>query len=522
MKRGLRIILVGIGILILLWIGLDFLVRSYFTEEKLKAIILPKVEELTGRKVQLERIRVSIFKGIVAKGISLKERDERKDFLRLEQLVLSHRLLPLLRKELVIKEIEVLSPTIHIVKRKDGRYNFSDMTEKKTSPSPRSVDPKSHLIPLAIISERLLIRNARLSFIDEGRELPNVSLSLDGELKGFIGKDGRPSLESGSISLKELTLTIKEREIKIMGKVEATPQILHARLQGQMEKDTIHLTASVKDYLSSPEIKADLHAKTLDLQPLLGLTQIKKESKRPPVEDTQKKGQLSEGSLIQRIRASGQIMIESAKYQEYQFNHIRMHYQYAGGRFLIEPLELKFLSEGSFYAKGSFKGDFQFSMEDPEKTLRGKAIVPLEKGSIRQSPLTDAMTSLLGNPAIKNIIFDQGLFHLDVKEEKIFLDGWVNSNLIKLSPKGTVDFHQRLNLNVELRLSPDLSKSLDRKWKFLRLMEDEKGWKTIPLKIEGTAEKPSVTVVLAEGVLEKGIQKRLKEGLKRFFLPSNP
>lgn len=522
MKRGLKILLIGIGILILLWTGLNFLVRSYFTEERLKSIALPKIEELTGRKVELERIQVSIFKGIVAKGISLKERDERKDFLKLEQLILSHRLLPLLKKELVIKKIEILSPTINIVKRKDGKYNFSDIIERKTSSSPRSVDQKSFLIPLAIISERLLIRNAHLSFIDEERELPDLSLFLDAELKGSIGNDGKPRLDSGSISLKELKVTLNEREMKISGKVEATPQILQARLQGQMEKDTIHLTASVKDYLSLPEIRADFHAKTLDLQPLLGLAQVKKESKKPSSKEPQKKKEPYKEGLIQKLRASGQIMIDSAKYQEYRFNHIRMNYRFEKGLFRIEPMELKFLSEGSFRATGSLKGDFHFLMEDPEKTLRGKAIVPLEKGSIQQSRLTDAIASLLGNPALRSIIFDQGLFHFDVKEEKIFLDGWVNSNLIKLSPKGTVDFQQRLNLNVELKVSPELSKNLDRKFKFLRLIEDEKGWKAIPLKIEGTTEKPSVTVVLTEGVLEKGIQKRLKEGVERFFLPLKP
>ncbi len=522
MKGGLKITLIGIGIMVLLWIGLNFMLKSYFTEERLKAIILPRIEELTGRKVALEKIRVSIFKGIMAKGISVKERDERKDFLKLEQFVLSHRLLPLLRKELVIKKIEVRSPTINIIKRKDGRYNFSDIIERKTTSSPRSVDQKSHLIPFAIISERLLIRDAHLSFFDEKNELPNASAILDGELRGSIGADGKPQMDYGEIYLKEIRLFLKEREMRISGKVEVTPQVLHARLQGQIKRDTIHLTANVKDCLSSPEIKADLHAKTLDLQTLLGLVQVKKGSKKPSDEESRKRGALQKEGLSEKLRASGQISIDSAKYQDLRFNHIRMNYQYKGGIFRIDPLELQFLSEGSFRTEGSLKGDLQFLDQDPQLTLKGKAVARLGKGSFRQSRIMDAIASLLGNPAIKNIIFDEGLFHFDVKEEKIFLDGWANSNLIKLSPRGTVDFHQRLNLNIELRISPDLSKGLDRKWTFSRLMEDEKGWKTIPLRLEGTIEKPSVTVVLPEGVLEKGIQKRLKEGLERFFQPLKP
>jgi len=38
------------------------------------------------------------FKGIVAKGLSVKERDGQKDFLKIGRFVLSYRLLPLLKK----------------------------------------------------------------------------------------------------------------------------------------------------------------------------------------------------------------------------------------------------------------------------------------------------------------------------------------------------------------------------------------------------------------------------------------
>lgn len=519
MKRGLKFILIVIGIIILLWIGLSVMVRSYFTEERLKAWILPKAEELTRRKVQLDRLQISLFRGIVVKGMSLKEKDGQKDFLRINQFTLSFRLLPLLRKKLIIKKIEVQSPVIQLMRKKDGRYNFNDLIEKPFHPSPRPIEQNPNSIPIAIVSEKLLIRDANLSFIDEENEWPNLSLILDAEFKGSIETDWKPRMESGAIYLKELKVRLKEREIKISGKVEVGAQNLQARFQGEIEKDRVHLTATVNNYLSSPEIKADLHAKTLDLQPLLGLSKVKKESERSTTGETVRKGPPLKESWTRNLRASGQILIDSAKYQDYQFNPIRMSYQYVEGVFKVDPLELKFLSGGSFRAEGSLKGDFQFSDRDPERTLRGKAVASLGKGSIQQSRILDAIASFIGNPSFKHLGYDQGLFNFEIKEQKVFMDGWMTSNLFKLSPRGIVDFNQRLNLDVELRLSPELSKGLDRKLKILRVLEDEKGWKTIPLKIEGTIEKPSVTIILAEGLFEKGIGKGFKEGLKQFFRP---
>jgi hypothetical protein len=49
-------------------------------------MILPQAEAVTGRKVNLDEIHVSLFKGIVAKGLSVKERDGQKDFLKVGNL----------------------------------------------------------------------------------------------------------------------------------------------------------------------------------------------------------------------------------------------------------------------------------------------------------------------------------------------------------------------------------------------------------------------------------------------------
>jgi hypothetical protein len=103
-----------------------------------------------------------------------------------------------------------------------------------------------------------------------------------------------------------------------------------------------------------------------------------------------------------------------------------------------------------------------------------------------------------------------------VKDEKVFLDGWIRSPLFKVSPKGMVDFDKKLDIPTELKLSPSLMGSMKGKLASIRLLDDEQGWKVIPLRIKGTTDKPSVN--LDEEALSKQLGRGLtKEIEKRLF-----
>jgi len=94
-----------------------------------------------------------------------------------------------------------------------------------------------------------------------------------------------------------------------------------------------------------------------------------------------------------------------------------------------------------------------------QKTLRGTAVAKLGKGAIKQSQIFDAIAVLTGIPSLKNPGFDEGLFNFDVKDERIFLDGWISSSLFKISPKGVIDFEKRLDMPTELKRAPSLTET---------------------------------------------------------------
>ena len=523
MRKLLKVAAIAVGVLVLLVIALSIFVKSYLSSDRLKPIILPKAEAMTGRKVQLDEINVSLFSGIVAKGLSVKEKDGQRDFLKIGRFVFSYKLLPLLKKQLVISKIEIVSPSVSIKKGKEGRYNFSDIMEKSSQepkkPSqepmtPSKPEPKS--LPVSVVADRLLIRNAGLTFVDETKGLPDVSLGLDAEFKGSLEKDGTPRMDVGVISIKELQTKLKDREIKVSGKVDIDAKTLRANLQAVIGKDNIQLSATAKDYRSAPDIVADIHAKTLDLQQFTGLSGEKKGkgeegvAQKRPKSETQ--AEPSQGGMMDKLKASGQITVDRATYQDYTLKDLRIPYQYARGVLKIDPLVLQFSAEGSFTAEGSLNAKLQCAGQEAstiQKTLKGTAVAKLGKGAIKQSQIFDAIALLTGISSLKNPAFDQGLFNFDVKDERVFLDGWVGSGLFKISPKGVVDFEKRLDIPTELKLSPSLTGNMKGKLAAIKFLDDEQGWRIIPLRIKGTADKPSVTLD------EEGLSKELGRGLKR-------
>jgi AsmA protein len=216
--------------------------------------------------------------------------------------------------------------------------------------------------------------------------------------------------------------------------------------------------------------------------------------------------------MTEKLKASGQITVDKATYQDYTIKELRIPYQYAKGILKVDPLGLQFSGEGSFTAEGSLDGKLQCAAEDAssiQKTLKGTAIAKLGKGAIKQSQIFDAIASLTGISSLKNPGFDQGLFNFDAKDERIYLDGWISSSLFKISPRGVVDFEKRLDIPTELKLSPSLTGNLKGKLAAVKFFDDEKGWKVIPLRIKGTTDKPSVTLD------EEGLSKQLGSGLKR-------
>ncbi|MBM4339623.1 MAG: AsmA family protein [Deltaproteobacteria bacterium] len=520
MKKWMKIGIVILGIILILFIGLNILVKSYLSGDRLKAMILPQAEALTGRKVNLEDVNVSLFKGVVAKGLSVKEVDGQRDFLKMKEFVLSYRLLPLLKKQVVISKIELIAPFVTIVMDRQGKFNFSSITDRFSQKPSQPAQPGSQGLPVSIVTDRIFIKDFQFKFVDEGKTIPDVSAALDMVFTGSVGQDGTPRMTSGQISVKDIKTVLKGVEIITNGKIEMDEQTIRANLKTALGKDSIDLTATVKDYLKNPEVTANLYSKELDLQKWMG---IGGEEKAPPKTVSKKpetpKGKgarQAESGTEQKLKASGQVKVDVAKYQGYLIKNLSVNYQYVNGMVKIEPLGLQFSGGDVYNTEGNLGGKFNFNSARVQETLKGDADLKLGKGVIKGSQIFETISSLTGIQALKNPSVDEGSFRFDIKEAKIFLDGFIRSALFRLSPKGNMGFDQKLDIPAELKLAPELSKNLSSNLARMKFMTDDQGWTILPLKIKGTTEKPDVTVD-TEGMIKRVVPDLTGEIEKKLF-----
>ena len=74
--------------------------------------------------------------------------------------------------------------------------------------------------------------------------------------------------------------------------------------------------------------------------------------------------------MMQKLKASGQVTVDKATYQDYTIKDLRIHYQYAKGVMKVDPLGLQFSGEGAFTSEGSLKGKLECVAADASTVQR--------------------------------------------------------------------------------------------------------------------------------------------------------
>ena len=104
-----------------------------------KAEIEQTVENATGRKLTIGGISASLFPwvGVQLEDVHLANRPgfSAQDFLAVQRLHIKLALLPLLSKEVEIKQFEVVSPRAYLERHADGQTNWGDLVSESVPPS---------------------------------------------------------------------------------------------------------------------------------------------------------------------------------------------------------------------------------------------------------------------------------------------------------------------------------------------------------------------------------------------------
>jgi AsmA protein len=173
MKKWTKIFSAAVAVLLVLIVALIVLANILITPERVKATLLPLAEKNLQRKIDFGNIEASLFSGIQIHGLTVYELDGSEVFLSTDLVRLRYQLLPLLAIKVVVDEIRLEKPSIRIVRLKDGRFNFSDLTansdskeEKEGAAGNKKPSLDQQGAPINLLVSEVMLQDGHLTFID--------------------------------------------------------------------------------------------------------------------------------------------------------------------------------------------------------------------------------------------------------------------------------------------------------------------------------------------------------------------
>ncbi len=121
--------LIILSIPVVLLVGAAVALKLYFTNDRLKALVIPKMEEATGLKVAINDISLSVFPAIAldVQGLTIENKPgfSDKPLLTLERMLIDVKLRPLFDKRVEISSLYIEKPSIVLETAEDGSTNYS-------------------------------------------------------------------------------------------------------------------------------------------------------------------------------------------------------------------------------------------------------------------------------------------------------------------------------------------------------------------------------------------------------------
>lgn len=226
MKGWMKGLLIGAGIFAALLLTALILVKVLLTPERVRTTLLPLAQQQLGREVRLGEIEIGLFSGITVRDFAVLEADRQTVFVGAGELRLRYRFWPLLRGQIAIKEILLQAPRLRVVRQADGRFNFSDLSERpQQEPAPQPTVAEGRSFDLRIAS--FTLHDGTIAFVDEMVKPP------------FATEIGHLELSARELSLQqpfpfELSLQLAGAPLNVTGTADAAKKSgqVQIRLQG--------------------------------------------------------------------------------------------------------------------------------------------------------------------------------------------------------------------------------------------------------------------------------------------------
>ena len=136
MKKIGRVVLYGLGAVLAFLAALLLAVNLYVQSQGTQARIEDELSRRLGTTLRIQRISVTPWWGLKLRGITIPQSDAAisRDFLHADTFRLRIRFMSLFARELVIKEILLVNPTVVWAQNKDGKWRIPSAATVEEQP----------------------------------------------------------------------------------------------------------------------------------------------------------------------------------------------------------------------------------------------------------------------------------------------------------------------------------------------------------------------------------------------------
>jgi AsmA protein len=282
--KTLKWVLYGVGALILVIVAAAVFFVATFDPNGYKPRIVELVKQQTGRTLTVDgRIELTFFPkiGAAVGKATLSEPNSATMFARVDSAHVAVALLPLLSRQVIVDRVTLTGLAVDLVRYKDGRTNFDDLTGHAAKPGKPADTPRqtTQRPPLAVDVGGIVMQDTTIGWRDEGDgtnvRLSNVTLKtgrlasrLPGKLELAARVEGAQpkaslqfNMETGyRIDLETPAVALSSLDVKVAGNARGLTGI-EARLKGEaVDLDSkaqrvtlsrVELTAKSKDGLDA-------------------------------------------------------------------------------------------------------------------------------------------------------------------------------------------------------------------------------------------------------------------------------
>lgn len=540
MKKLLKFVAILIILVLLALVGLAIFVNTYFTDERLRAMLVPPLEQALGRTVEIGHINVSLFTGINVYDVAVKEKNGVDNFFSSNRFVLAYDLVPLLNKQVVIHEVRLVAPEIKVYRDQDGIFNFSSLAflAKKTPTETTSPARPSTPLPFSITVDKMVVENGKVAFSDATGIIPPTTLSADISVSLDLGQ-GLQDISFQGESTFNIDTNYQGIKPLCAGKINFSKTRLAYSLDLALHKDQINLSGAVENYLQGgdfPPLALSISGRNLDIKrvqaSLAALTAKQQQDTAPAAAPS--KGQ---PSPLAKLQVQGQVDLANVKYDKIIMQEIKFGYslekgilscqdlrlttmggevrgkvktalespQSYNGKIGIHNLQLAELQQAlrSDESGGSIKGqlssafDFAgtgFALERIKSNLTATGDLEINGVKLQATPLGQSLAALLNLPEIKDLTLSAVTGSFTIHNGRLQLDTSLEGPLVSGRTVGDIGLDGSLNLPLTLTLSPALSKRLTERLAVAKYLEKKGDQTVVRLDVKGSVSQPNLSL----------------------------